>query len=302
MDVEQFIKEFEAKQHVRRQKRVDTQLTLPFWNEQQRAMPNSILRSCVFGALNIRKGKEKREMLEREVLATTGSDSIIYTGIRLDQEHQTLLETLMHIARDQQLGERCDVTIYQLLKALDKTDTGGNRKVLLRQLAHLKATAVEIKQGPYSYTGSFVDDAYRDDDTGRVIIILNQKLVALFQPGHYTKLSWEIRRNLTRPLAKWLHGYYSSHANPYDVSVQFIHRLCGSETKSIKDFRNKLLIPSLNELSAACAEHGEHFAWAIQPSGLVSVRRDKTASPQLPLKYSEVTKGKGLDVGPPASS
>jgi hypothetical protein len=251
------------------ERQIANQLTLPFWLEEQRGVPNGPLRSCLFAAL----GRGKRPHLDRTEMHAVGNCAIIYTGVRLDQDHLTLWETLLHIAREQELGNVCEVTTYQLLKILGRKDTGGNRNVLLLRLAHLQATAIEIKQGAQSYTGSLVDAAYRDDDTGMVVIKLNHDLVRLFQPDQFTKLSWNIRQTLTRPLAKWLHGFYSTHANPFDVSVEFIHRLSGSDTKNLTDFKNKLLIPSLEELDAACEQHGEHFKWVILPSGLLRVNR-----------------------------
>jgi hypothetical protein len=251
------------------EQQIASQLALPFWGDDQRGVPNGPLRSCLFAAL----GRGGRRYMERAPIQTTENTSIVYTGVHLDQDHLTLWETLLHVAREQQLGSRCETTIYQLLKIMGKTDTGGNRQVLLTRLDHLQATALEIKQGSYSFTGSLVQEAYRDDTTGLVVIVLDPKLVALFQPDQFTKISWNIRQKLKRPLAKWLHGFYSTHLHPFDVSVEFIRRLSGSDTKSIRDFRNKILIPSLEELSNVCAEFEEHFSWKILPNGLVRVNR-----------------------------
>jgi hypothetical protein len=257
------------------EKQIESQLTLPFWNDNQRGIPNGPLRSSLFSAL----GRGPRQLLERKPIQTIGNNSITYTGVHLDQDHLTLWETLLHVAREQQLGTKCEVTLYQLLKLLGKQDTGGNREVLLKRLDHLKATAIEIKQGPYSYTGGLLEEAYRDDNTGMIIIILHKRLAALFQPDQFTKLSWQIRQNIKRPLAKWLHGFYASHAHPYDVSIEFIHRLSGSEEKVIRNFRNQRLIPALEELSEVCKKFNEYFAWEILPNGLVHVSRN----PKRPL-------------------
>jgi hypothetical protein len=257
--------------------RLEKQLKLPMWPDNQRAMPNGPLRSCLFSATDIRHAKKPRRIYNRELIATTGNDSILYTGVQLDQNHFTLWDTLLHFARKQNLGDRCQVTVYELLSAIGKKGKGASSyETLLMRLAQLSATSVEIKQGIYSYTGSLVDEAFRDDKTGLVTIVLNRRLIALFQPDQFTRFSWDVRRSLKRPLAMWLHGYYSSHANPFDVSIEFIKNLSGSETKSIKDFKNKLLIPSLNELSEVSAKHGECFDWMFTDNGLVRVKRSKT--------------------------
>jgi hypothetical protein len=253
---------------------IASQLTLPFWGEEQRGVPNGPLRSCLFAAL----GRGKRQIMERTLIRSMGNSQIIYTGIPLDQDHLTLWETILHVAREQELGEKCEVTIYQLLKLLGRKDTGGNREVLLKRLDHLQATAIEIKQGQYSFTGSLVERAYRDEKTGLVVIVLHRDLVALFQPDQFTKISWKIRQNLKRPLTKWLHGFYSSHLHPFDVSVEFIHRLSGSEETIIRNFRNQRLIPSLKELEDVCTRFNEYFSWTILPNGLVRVSRSPNKS------------------------
>jgi hypothetical protein len=256
------------------EQKIAGQLTLPFWGEEQRGVPNGTLRSCLFAAL----GRGKRQIIDREIIHSMGNSQITYTGVNLDQDHLTLWETLLHLAREQELGEKCEVTIYQLLKLLGKQDTGGNRDVLLKRLDHLQATAIEIKQGQYSFTGSLVERAYRDEETGLVVIVMHKNLVSLFQPDQFTKISWKIRQSLRRPLAKWLHGFYSTHANPFDVSVEFIHRLSGSEEKIIRNFRNQRLIPSLRELEEVCTRFNEYFSWAILPNGLVRVSRSPNKS------------------------
>jgi hypothetical protein len=273
---QEIIEKIKRTRKERLEQQIDSQLTLPLWTDEQRGVPNGPLRSCLFAAL----GRGQREYLEREPIQAAGNTSITYTGIRLDQDHLTLWETLLHIAREQHLGTKCEVTIYQLLKILGKKDTGGNREVLLKRLDHLKATAIEIKQGPYSYTGGLLEEAYRDDNTGLVIVILHKQLTALFQPDQFTKLSWNIRQCLSRPLSKWLHGFYSSHKQPFDVSVEFIRRLSGSEEKILRNFRNQRLIPALEELSEVCKKFDEHFSWTILPNGLVRVSR---RSPKRPL-------------------
>src|SRR6218665_720270 len=186
-----------ARQEANAQKSLLRQLQLPLWAETQRGVPNSLLRSALFAAIQ----RGKRHFLKRQLMASVENASITYTGIRLCQGYLTVWECLVHVAREQQLGNRCEVTTYQLLKLLDKKDTGGNRQVLRRQLAELQATALEVRQGRYTYSGSLIDEAYHDEEPGRAIIVLNQRIVALYQGDGYTKVSWQIRRDLRTSLA-----------------------------------------------------------------------------------------------------
>ena len=64
--------------------------------------------------------------MQRERIASLEGTEIIYTGLRLSQDHLSVWECLVHIAKAQQLGDKCVVSTYQVLKLLGKKDTGGN--------------------------------------------------------------------------------------------------------------------------------------------------------------------------------
>jgi TrfA protein len=244
---------------------------LPVWPEPVRGVPNVALRSALFGA--IRKGA--RPYLERQEIHAQDGITIRYTGARLDQGDLDVWEIVLHIARLQALGDECRVTAYQLLKMLGKADTGGNRDVLDRRLARLKATGVEVKVGRYSYMGSLIDEVYKDEDSREYVIRLNPKLRALFEPDQFTQIDWAVRHALDgKPLAQWLHGFYASHAKPYPVKIETLHKLCGSEAKRLTDFKIDLR-RNLNAVAEASEAHGQPFSYAIRGD---LVRVDKKAS------------------------
>lgn len=245
------------------------QLELPLWLDHQRGVPNGLLRSALFGAV----ARGQQAYMQRERIASLEGTEIIYTGLRLSQDHLSVWECLVHIAKAQQLGDKCVVSTYQVLKLLGKKDTGGNRQVLYKRLAELQATAIEVQQGRYTYTGSLVSEAYRDDGAGRIVISLHPRIVALYQSDQFTKVNWDIRQTLKRPLAKWLHGFYATHRNPLPMKVATLHRLCGSEAKSLKTFTVDSLVPALDDVAEACTKYGEHFAYTLA-GDLVHVSRD----------------------------
>lgn len=70
---------------------------LPLWPDAVRAVPNSFLRSALFGA--IRKGR--RRFIKGEQIAAVDGIEIRYTGERLDQGDLDVWEALLHAARDQ---------------------------------------------------------------------------------------------------------------------------------------------------------------------------------------------------------
>ena len=55
-----------------------------------------------------------------------------------------------------------------------------------------------------------------------------------------------------RPLALWLHGFYATHAKPYPLTVAYLHKLSGSQTKQLKHFKQNLT-QALRDLQAVGA-------------------------------------------------
>lgn len=196
---------------------VTSAVRLPFWPGPVRGVPNAALRSALFGA--IRKGV--RPYLERQKIHAQRDVTIRYTGARLDQGDLDVWQTVLHLTRLQALGNECRVTAYRLLKTLGKTDTGKNRDTLDRRLSRMNATGLDVKVGCCSYEGSLIDEVYRAEGSREYVIRLNPKLRAFFEHDQFTLVEWTVRHALDgKPLAQWLHGYYSSHATnptPYEL-------------------------------------------------------------------------------------
>ncbi|MBC7705057.1 MAG: TrfA protein [Rhodoferax sp.] len=247
---------------------------LPMWPDMVRGVPNAALRSALFGA--IKRGA--RSYLERQEIHAQEGVKIIYTGARLDQGDLDVWEAVLHVVRMQELGDECRVTAYQLLKILGKTDTGINRDTLERRLSRMKATGVDVSVGRYGYEGSLIDEVYRDKETREYIIRLNPKLSALFAADQFTQVDWNVRRALDgKPMAQWLHGFYASHAKPFPLKVETLHRLCGSEAKRMSDYKIDLR-RNLEAVTEASAAYDEGFSYDIC-GDLVYVEK-KASGPQ----------------------
>ena len=246
---------------------------LPLWPEPVRAVPNGFLRSALFGA--IRKGR--RRFVKGEQLAALDGIEIHYTGERLDQGDLDVYESVLHAVRLQELGSQCRVTSYALLKLMGKTDTGKNRATLLTRIERLRANAIRMKQGRYSFIGGLVDEAYKDEETQEWVIVLNPKLRALYGADQFTQIEWTVRHELDgKPLAQWLHGFYASHAKPFPLKVETLLRLCGSESE-LRRYR-QTLGDALDAVAEASAAHGEGFSYEIR-GDLVHVEK-RASGPQ----------------------
>jgi hypothetical protein len=223
-------------------------------------VPNGFLRSALFGA--IRKGR--RRYLKAEQLAALDGIEIRYTGERLDQGDLDVWESVLHAVRLQELGSQCRVTSYALLKLMGKTDTGKNRATLHERITRLRANAVEVRQGRYCYIGGLIAGAAKDEETQEWVIELDAKLRPLFAADQFTQVEWAVRHALDgQPLAQWLHGFYASHAKPFPLKVETLHRLCGSEATLMSDYA-KTLRKALDAVAEASAAHGEGFSYDIR--------------------------------------
>lgn len=248
---------------------------LPLWPEPVRAVPNGFLRSALFGA--IRKGR--RRYIKGEQLAALDGIEISYTGERLDQGDLDVWASVLHAVRLQDLGSQCHVTAYALLKLMGKTDTGKNRAILNERIIRLRANALEVKQGRYCYIGGLIAGAARDEETQEWIIELDAKMRPLFAADQFTQVEWAVRNALTsQPLAQWLHGFYASHAKPFPLKVETLHRLCGSEANLMSDFA-KTLRKALDAVVQASLTHGEGFNYEIR-GDLVHVEKQASGPQQ----------------------
>ncbi|MFN3686560.1 plasmid replication initiator TrfA [Salinarimonas sp.] len=239
---------------------------LPLWPEAVRAVPNGVLRTALFGAI----AKGKRRYLDDEELAAVDGVSVRYTGQRLDQGDLDVWESILHLVRTQALGKECRVTSYALLRLMGKTDTGKNRAVLAKRITRLRASAIVLKTARYTYIGGLVDEGRKDEKTQEWRIKINPNLAALFGRDQYTQLDWTIRKALEgKPLAQWLHGFYSSHANPFPVREDTLLRLAGSEDTATGSSRQTLR-KALKDVASAAAASGQAFRFEIV-GGLVHV-------------------------------
>jgi hypothetical protein len=242
---------------------------LPIWPDAVRGTPNAWLRGALFAAI---QGKERRAF-KRELLESVDGSELRFTGWQLDQSDFDVWETLIHMARDQAMGNRVEFTAHSILKALGRGTGKAQHEWLKDAFARLAGAVVEITVGKRTFFGALLKGA-RDEEIGHYVIELEPKLMAMYQAG-WTGIDWDERQALRRkPLALWLHGWYCSHAKPYPLNVATIHRLSGSRNKSLADFRRQL-VKALDDLKAI----GAIGAWEMR-GDIVDVIRKPTLSQQ----------------------
>lgn len=242
---------------------------LPIWPEAVRGVPNSVLRSALFGA--IKRGR--RTFMQREVVASYESVTILQTGPRLDQADLDVWEQCMHLARTGGLGTRIQFAAYGFLKAIGRATGGKDVEWLKGAFARLASSVVEIKDGRRAYFGPMIHHGTRDDETGHYCIEINPAIVSLYGSDGWSQVEVEQRKTLKRqPLAQWLHGFYTTHAAPYSLKVETICRLSGSEARQLKHFRAEL------REALARVEAATGWGWEIDDADLVRVSKKPRGS------------------------
>lgn len=220
------------------------EIRLPDWHGSQRGTPNSFLRSSLFSAICDKDRKYKK----KEILFAQNGTSIRFTGEQLNQEDLTLWETLLHITRSQPLGNICEFTSYEILKAMNTTTGKADYERLYSGITRLAACLVSITYDHVNYFQSLIEGGERDEITGRYKIRINRDLIKLYGNSNWSVIDWEKRLQLKRkPLAQALLGYYSCHKTPFPVSIEFLHKLSGSNNMDLIDFKRKVKA-ALNEL------------------------------------------------------
>ncbi|UXV22616.1 plasmid replication initiator TrfA [Pseudomonas fluorescens] len=243
------------------------------WPDEVRGVPNITLRSALFGSSR----SASKAFLQRAEIYTQRPTQMRYTGPRLDQGDLDVWITLLHIARRKQMGKSFKTSAYELLKLQGKTDAGNNRKTLYKRLFRLAAGTLELSAKRYSYTGGLIDSIHRDDMEQKLVITLNLELSYLFGPNDFTHIDWSVRRSLNaKPLAQWLHGYLSTHAEPFPVSIDTLMMMAGSLDSSTYS-REQNIRRALDALQHASNLHGQPFSYEIS-GGNVYVTKTPTSS------------------------
>jgi hypothetical protein len=245
---------------------------LPFWPTDVRCAPNEFLRSALF---NARNRNQPRRLLKGVVLAMIGSGRITYTGEELRQDDATVWLQLVQIASATPLEEVVEFTPHAFCKAVGWTPTGDAYAHLRKCLTRLQATSLSFysERTKFGVSLNMIPEfSWQDPDTGRTLaryqVKLAGKLADLFKGNHYTYLAWSQRNQLPEGLATWLHGYLSSHREPFPLKISDIQR-AADLTINRPDNLRATIVRALAELVRV----GLLDSWEIDRDRVKVVRR-----------------------------
>lgn len=254
-----------------------TQLGL--WPEDRRGVPNVVLRSALFSAgkpTNVR-----RSYRDHQLPAAVGTKAITYTGQQLFQHELDVWLEVVHRCRLRPAGVETDFHVHGFLKSLRRSTGNENYKQLHSSLGVLHATSINVVLGrdergrATGYRGHLIEKFRYNDSLCRWEVGLHPDIAELFAPKDHTWLHIDARLDLGKSyLAKWCHGYFSSHRKPYPVGVARLRELSGSAaTSRLRRFREALRA-ALTEVAAVEKKHRRRFDWTISGEDLVHVVRE----------------------------
>lgn len=248
---------------------------LPFWPEEVRAMPSALARSALF---RVARKNSRREMLRDVHIETVNGIELSFTGETLFQTDEDVFLQLLHLARMQPADAPIHFKPSALIKELRWVKGSSAYNRLAEIIERLVVGTVKIKQtAPDGSVKTFNGHLLRssltkisagDQKVSNWTVQLEPAIVSLFAPASYSTLFWETRVMLSSMLAKWLHSFYSTHAQPYPYKVETIRTLSGSDTAKLYHFRADIK-SALEEL----VKIGFLKSWKIDAADLVSVEK-----------------------------
>lgn len=238
-------------------------LMLPYCSDEKKPVPNALLRSALFGVI----GKGGRAYEKRVLKAAVNGITVRFTGQQLDQSDLDVWLGCLQLLKEVPVGTQVYFSMKGFLKSLGRNSGKSDKEWLRDSLTRLSACLIEIGDGQRFYSGHLINDFYRDEVDCEYTITLNPKMLSFFSNKSWTGLNLNKRNELKgRSVAKWLHGFYSTHASPHPYKVETLKDLCGSKAE-LKEFR-RMLKTSLSYVSSA-----EGWTCWIDESDLVNVKK-----------------------------
>lgn len=226
---------------------------LPMWHEGERAGPNVLMRSSLFGIASSRYKRWVAVASKPRDVMCLGEYQIQMVGEELRQDDGDVLFGILHLARFQaQRGGEVKFVASDFISSLGWNRDGYTYKRLHEIIRRLASTLIiirgknvkrdEIREGgfrllEYDFTDSLKTQS---KDGGKWRVTLTPSTVNLFWVTHYSRMHWELRRNLRSVLARYLHILYATYSGLMSFGVEQLHALSGSHQKRLATFRQSL--------------------------------------------------------------
>lgn len=262
----------------------------PHWADNLRQTPNVFVRSGLFTVGNNKNRRKYWTSKAPMTVETYGNFSMLFRGEELRQDDFDLLMELMHIVRGQPSNTKVHVCPMHLIRDMEWSRNKDSYDRLEKSILRLQMGVISIviqskkKDGSeevLKYHGAFVkSSAMRDNIQGEQlrsdwVVEINPELFRLFNNNDFTRFSWEHRKEIGSPLAKWLHGFFSSHDGSMGVPLERLMKLSGyADTNPAARRKFKMKV---REYLTAMKDNRQIIDWQITEDNRVRV---------IPLKWN----------------
>jgi hypothetical protein len=221
---------------------------LPMWADNERAGPNVLMRSSIFGIAPPRTKRWVAGASEPREVVVLGDIQISMIGEELRQEDADVLFGILHLARiTSRHGGVVEFTASDFIRELGWGRDGRSYQRLHGIIRRLASTTF-IVSGKMAASGQFAErgftllqyDFVRDTErryTGKWRVTVATSTVNLFWVGHYSRIHWDLHKELRSPLARYLHLLYATYKGTLSFGLEQLHALCGSQQKHMPAFR-----------------------------------------------------------------
>ena len=221
------------------------------WPDHMRGMPNDFGRSALFTARN--KRTPRAELKDEVIFHVMKDVKITYTGTELrTYDDELVWLQVMEYAKRVPFGQPATFTLYEFCKALGWPINGQYYQRIEDSLTRLQTNALKFSSKRVGRLESlslirrfgFLDQT--DKRKSRCQVLLEEEVVLLFTNEHYAMFVWEKYRKLSG-IARRMFDYFSTHREPYPLSLENFRLMCKSDASTIKKWREQA-IAAANEL------------------------------------------------------
>jgi len=246
---------------------------MPVWDDDKRAITNSIARSAIFAVVE----RGQRIIFTGQRVPSPSNYEITVTGEQLDEADRDVYLQAIHYFRGCRPNEEVRINPRDFLLALGRRDGLESRRWLWRSVRKIAKTLLEIaiiQDGrKFEFVGSLLTIVSEEANGVPVEIRMGLPLDALrlYNTDGRTLLSMTRRLSLKGPgsqLAKSLQAKIYSHREPFPMKLETLMQQCGSKCKRTHDFRKKLIV-ALKLLR----QNRDIEEYEISKTGLVKVWR-----------------------------
>lgn len=212
---------------------------LALWPESERGIPNELVRCAVFSAKN---RKEKREVFRANaplIVPVIGGGEVVYLGEELRQDDETVWMQLVHMSKEARSEWVC-FTPHSFLQAIKWPIKGASYERLLTSIRRLATGGLEVysqrfDKGVSTKLIARYEYNKKHDTPWRVQVFNKDDQLLFLFDKLYSRLDWETRLALPEGVATWLHGFFSSHREPFDHKIETLAAGAGLAIETPED-------------------------------------------------------------------